>query len=369
MKKSLYLILLMTIFVVGSVEANASSGKLRAASIKTCGGVTYGQHGSDDHWHIANNTDNGWYPDGDAIYYSDPCSSNNNSTSNNSSNDSSSNNTSSNNSSNDSSSNNSESGSVTNNNVSSNNNSNTGTSSNNSSSSSNNNTSTIKPNSSSSSNANSFTEKEEVKSNDNTLKVIIIDGTEVNIEDNIDYSTTKESVTIKATPNDKKAKYEIKNNSNLEIGDNKILIEVTAEDGTTKIYNINIKRDKILNSDTSINIKINKEEVKFVNNEATVYVSANETNIKVDYTLSDKNAKVDMNKIEKLKTGDNELIIKVIAEDGTEEKYKIIIYKYTASEETTSLIVGLGLIGGMSFGTYYVCKKIFTKIKKKVKNN
>lgn len=371
MKKSLYLILLMIIFVVGSIEVNASSGALRKASIKTCNGITYGQHSSDNHWHVAEESDGKYYATGDPIY-SDPCSSNSNSsnTDNSSNSGSSSNNSSNNNNSggessnsNSSSSNNSGSSSSTNNNASSNNNNNSGTSSNNSSSSSNNNTSTTKPNSSSSSNANSSTEKEEIKSNDNTLKIIIIDGKEIDVEDNIDYSTTKEKITIKATTNDKKAKYEIKNNSTLEIGENKISIEVTAEDGTTKTYNINVKRDKILSSDTGIKVIINEEEVNFSNNKATIYVSATETNLKIDYTLNDENAKVEMDKIEELKTGDNELKIKVIAEDGTEKEYEIIIHKYTKSEETISTILGLAIIGGMGYGIYYVIKKVVPKFK------
>lgn len=340
MKKSLYLFLLMTIFVVGSIEVNASSGTLRKTSIKTCNGITYGQHSSDNHWHVAEESDGKYYATGNPIY-SDPCSSSSNS----------------------SNSNNSVSSSSTNNNSLSNNNSNSGTSSNNSSSSSNNNTSTTKPNSSSSSNANSSTEKEEVKSNDNTLKIIIIDGKEIDVKDNIDYSTTKEKITIKATTNDKKAKYEIKNNSTLEIGENKISIEVTAEDGTTKTYNINVKRDKILSSDTGIKVIINEEEVSFSDNKATIYVSATETNLKIDYTLNDENAKVEMDKIEELKTGDNELKIKVIAEDGAEKEYKIIIHKYTKSEETISTILGLAIIGGMGYGIYYVVKKIVPKFK------
>lgn len=340
MKKSLYLFLLMTIFVVGSIEVNASSGALKKASIKTCNGITYGQHSSDNHWHVAEESDGKYYATGNPIY-SDPCSSSSNS----------------------SNSNNSVSSSSTNNNSSSNNNSNSGTSSNNSSSSSNNNTSTTKPNSSSSSNANSSTEKEEVKSNDNTLKIIIIDGKEIDVKDNIDYSTTKEKITIKATTNDKKAKYEIKNNSTLEIGENKISIEVTAEDGTTKTYNINVKRDKILSSDTGIKVIINEEEVSFSDNKATIYVSATETNLKIDYTLNDENAKVEMDKIEELKTGDNELKIKVIAEDGTEKEYEIIIHKYTKSEETISTILGLAIIGGMGYGIYYVVKKVVPKFK------
>lgn len=370
MKKSLYLILLMTIFVVGSVEVNASSGALRKASIKTCNGITYGQHSSDNHWHVAEESDGKYYATGDPIY-SDPCSSSSNSSNNDnsgnsggSSNDSSNSNSGGESSSgNSSSSNNSGSSGSTNNNTSSNNNSDSGSSSNNSSSSSSNNTSTTKPNSSSSSSTSSSTEKEEIKSNDNTLKNIIIDGKEIDVEDNIDYSTTKEKIIINVTTNDEKAKYEIKNNSTLEIGENKISIEVTAEDGTTKTYNINVKRDKILSSDTGIKVIINEEEVNFSDNKATVYVSATETNLKIDYTLNDENAKVEMDKIEELKTGDNELKIKVIAEDGTEKEYEIIIHKYTKSEETISTILGLAIIGGMGYGIYYVIKKVVPKVK------
>lgn len=341
MKKCLYLILLMTIFVVGSIEVNASSGALRKASIKTCNGITYGKHSSDNHWHVAEESDGKYYATGDPIY-SDPCSSSSNS----------------------SNADNSNNSGGSSNNSSSNNNSNGGTISNN-------NTTTTKPNSSSSSNTNTSTEKEEVKSNDNTLKIIIIDGKEIDVKDNIDYSTTKEKISIETTTNDKKAKYEIKNNSTLEIGENKISIEVTAEDGTTKTYNINVKRDKILSSDTGIKVIINDEEVSFSDNKATIYVSATEINLKIDYTLNDENAKVEMDKIEELKTGDNELKIKVIAEDGTEKEYEIIIHKYTKSEETISTILGLAIIGGMGYGIYYVIKKgvpkyknIISKIKK-----
>ena len=347
MKKSLYLILLMTIFVVGSIEVSASSGKLRSASIKTCGGITYGQHSSDNHWHIAKNTDNGWYPDGDAIYYSDPCSSNNNSSSDNSSNDSSSNNSSSN--------------SSTNNNTSSNNNSDSGTSSNNSSSSSSNNTSTSKPNSSSSPSTNSSTEKEEIKSNDNTLKTIIINEENIKIEENMSYSTADKKVDIKVETNDSKATYEIKNNSNLSVGNNEIVIEVKAEDGSTKNYKINVERKNILSSDTGIKVIIDDEEIVFSNYKSTVYVSSSATSISIDYTLSNDKAKVEMDEIDKLKTGDNKLNIKVIAEDGTEQNYEITIHKYTKAEDTISTILAFAMLGGIGYGIYYLVKKIKRK--------
>ena len=350
MKKSLYVILLLTIFLIGNIEVNASSGQLRKASIKTCNGITYGQHSSDNHWHVAEEKDGKYYATGDPIY-SDPCSSNNNSSGNSSSNNNSNDNSSSGSSSNDSSSNNSSSGGSSNNNSS--NNSSSGTSSNNSSNnnSSNNNQTTTKP--------------EETKSNDNTLKAIIINEENIKIEENMSYSTTDKKLDIKVETNNSKATYEIKNNSNLSVGNNEIVIEVKAEDGSTKNYKINVERKIILSSDTGIKVKIDEEEVVFSNYKATVYVSSSATSISVDYTLSNEKAKVEMDEIDKLKTGDNTLNIKVTAEDGTEQNYEIVIHKYTKAEDTISTILAFVMLGGIGYGIYYLIKKFKNKLKNK----
>ena len=350
MKKSLYVILLLTIFLIGNIEVNASSGQLRKASIKTCNGITYGQHSSDNHWHVAEEKDGKYYATGDPIY-SDPCSSNNNSSGNSSSNNNSNDNSSSGSSSNDSSSNNSSSGGSSNNNSS--NNSSSGNSSNNSSNnnSSNNNQTTTKP--------------EETKSNDNTLKAIIINEENIKIEENMSYSTTDKKLDIKVETNNSKATYEIKNNSNLSVGNNEIVIEVKAEDGSTKNYKINVERKIILSSDTGIKVKIDEEEVVFSNYKATVYVSSSATSISVDYTLSNEKAKVEMDEIDKLKTGDNTLNIKVTAEDGTEQNYEIVIHKYTKAEDTISTILAFVMLGGIGYGIYYLIKKFKNKLKNK----
>lgn len=65
--------LILTNIVI--LNVNASSGKLKSSSITSCNGVVYGQHSSDNHWHIAKKSESGdYYPDGEAIL-SDPCSS------------------------------------------------------------------------------------------------------------------------------------------------------------------------------------------------------------------------------------------------------------------------------------------------------
>ena len=81
MKKNIYnIILVVTIFIIGISNVEASSGQLRKASIKTCNGITYGQHSSDNHWHVAEEKDGKYYATGNPIY-SNPCSSTNNTTS------------------------------------------------------------------------------------------------------------------------------------------------------------------------------------------------------------------------------------------------------------------------------------------------
>ena len=375
MKKRKYITFLLIMFIAGNLNVNASSGRLRKDSIKTCNGVTYGQHSSDNHWHVASENSDGSYSATGNPIYSNPCNHSDNSSSNNSSNnsgsDSSSNsNTSEDNNSNSSSNNNEfDSSTSTDNNPSnsnsSSNNSATNSNSNNTTNSENSNNINNNNNSNFSSNTkedeNNPIKQEEIKSNDNTLKVIVIDGKEVDVSDNINYSTTKEKVNIEVTTTDTKATYEIKNNSTLSIGENKISIEVTAEDGTAKTYNLNINREIVLSTETGINVVINGEEVKFDNYKSTVYVSSSTQTITFDYTLKDKNAKVEMNEIPKLKFGDNVIKIKVIAEDGTEQQYEITIHKYTQVEDTISNIIVFGIFGGIGYGIYYIIKKINKK--------
>lgn len=60
--------------VLGSVGIEATSGRLKGASIVSCGGVNYGSHG-DGHWHVAtDNGSKGWYSNGAPVGSTNPCS-------------------------------------------------------------------------------------------------------------------------------------------------------------------------------------------------------------------------------------------------------------------------------------------------------
>lgn len=202
------------------------------------------------------------------------------------------------------------------------------------------------------------------KSNDNTLKSLIIDNQEVTIADNMEYNTLNSEITIKVETNDSNATYEIKNNSSLSIGENKINIEVTAEDGSTKTYNLIVNREKELSSDTGIEVFINGEKVSF-DNQKNASISTTDTSIDFNYKLNDSNAVANVEKFEELKDGDNYINIKVTAEDGTEKNYKITIHKTSKTEDTIYTIIGLAIICGMGYGIYRLFKKIIKIITKK----
>ena len=222
-----------------------------------------------------------------------------------------------------------------------------------SSSSQNNSISTYNYNNSSSSSISSYTEPEPPKSNDNTLKSVIVDGNKLTVEDQLQYETNKERVEIKVETNDDKATATI-NNEDLAIGENNISIVVKAEDGNEKEYTIIIKR---LSNNTNIRIIINNEEVKFINKKASLDVSSDTTNLNYKYELEDEKSKVEITGDKNLKPGDNIIKFIVTAEDGTKKEYEITVNKATKVEETAETVTGMGVIGGIGYGIYRLVKK------------
>lgn len=324
MKKYLFIILLS--FSFGLTEVDASSGQLKKDSIKSCNGVIYGQH--TDHWHVAKKSGNRYYATGSAIY-ENPCTSA-------------------------SVNKNEEKIEQENTKEETTNNTKNENPTQNSNSSNKNNVSSNK-------NEPSPLKQEIKKNNDNTIKTIIIDDKEFNNLDNVVYKTTKEDINITAITNNELATYKVKNNSKLSIGNNKIIIEVKAEDGSIKNYTINVIREKKLSPDTGINITINNEKVHFENNKASINIDSSINNVNFDYTLSNKNAKVEIDKITKLKDGDNLINIKVIAEDNSEQIYEINIYKNSKFEESIYSSLTYGIIGSSFYCFYQIIKKLKAK--------
>ncbi len=191
------------------------------------------------------------------------------------------------------------------------------------------------------------------KSSDNTLKSVIVDGTVIVVADQMEYKTNKDKVTILVETNDDKAKSTI-NNRMLVIGENNINITVKAEDGSEKNYNLTIKR---LSNNTNIEITIDDEKINFVNNKARILVSSDTTQLNYKYETEDESTNVEITGDTNLKYGDNIVQFKVTAEDGTEKVYELTVDRQTQVGEVVSGIIGIGLIGGIGYGIYYVIKK------------
>ena len=191
-----------------------------------------------------------------------------------------------------------------------------------------------------------------------------------------DYETTVASTikTVSITPilEDAKANAVISNNANEELKageDNKITITVTAEDGSKKAYNINIKREALTSDATLKNLEIEEmEKFKFDKDKFTynVKIGKNVKSLTITYELSDENSTVDIEGNSKLKNGS---VVKVIvtAQDGTKKVYTLNIQKGTnskkkvanvAAEKNPLIILGLSMVAfALVGGIIYVAKK------------
>ena len=317
-KKSVYFgIVLLCVLFLGMTNVYATSGRLRKNSIKTCNGITYGQHSSDNHWHVAvRNSDGSYNASGDPIY-SDPCASSSNSSS--------------------------SSG-------------NTSGSSNTNSSSSTTRSRSSKPASTPVATPVSIPTPTPELSSDTSLKSVTVDGNSIEVSDWMEYQTTNERVDIVVETADSNATYTVHNRDLLE-GENPIEIEVTAPNGDIKSYTLTVVREE-LSDNTNIHVIIDGKEITFDSmGNAEVTVSSTTDQIEYTYTLEDENAAVETEEIETLQTGDNLMKFLVTAQDGTQETYEITIHKYSFAEEAIITILSFAILGGIGYGIYYFVKK------------
>ena len=107
------------------------------------------------------------------------------------------------------------------------------------------------------------------KNDDSSLKSITVNDKEIAIKSGLlIYSTNVENdvvkPTIKAIPNDSKAKVEIAKFSDLEEGSNEISITVTASNGTKSVYVIDVIREKLISDNSKLKVlEIKNHEISF----------------------------------------------------------------------------------------------------------
>ncbi len=320
MKKQLFFILCLLLLL--PIKISATGGGLQKNSIKTCpNGVTYGKHRDGNggtHWHVAITNGTNYYASGEAIY-EDPCP--------------------------DYKKNEGTAGSTK------------GGSSSSSNNSRNNNYYT-----NDSINDNSEIIIEE-KSNDNTIKRVLVDEKEITVSDNMNYETKKKNIRIKIETNDSKSKVAY-DNKELNNGGNEINIVVTAENGDKRNYILTVNKIKGQGTATIQEFKLGTNKAKFENKKATITRLKNDDSLDYSYKLSNNKAKLiiflngnEVTKFKELKKSD---VIKltVIDEDDNENNYEITIDEYSTLvsliTEVLSFVVGISVF---ALPIYIIFKK------------
>ena len=201
------------------------------------------------------------------------------------------------------------------------------------------------------------TEPEPTKSSDSKLKSLGVSGYSYSPKfdpDTLTYSMTVSNgirgLYVQAVPRDEKATLEIEGDSKWEVGKNTIVITVTAEDGSSKtVYRVNVTREseKKKSSDKNVDFRINNPHTidpSFSNDKDEYEVTVPNDITKLDLSVIpyDSKTKVSISGNDKFTTdGDNEVTVKVTAEDGSVRTIKLKVKRaeYKANTDLLDLSV------------------------------
>ncbi|MDO5556093.1 MAG: cadherin-like beta sandwich domain-containing protein, partial [Clostridia bacterium] len=176
---------------------------------------------------------------------------------------------------------------------------------------------------------------EKVKSTNNYLKSITID--EEGLTPEFDKYTdvyyiivplTVNYISVDAISEDDNAKVSVSGNTDLQEGENTINITVTAENGNKRTYTINVTKtnDTALVNANLKELTIKEFPIEFDSNKYKYTIEIGEKQYNLNITAVTENDKATMviEGNENFKNGENKVIIRVTAEDGTTQKEYII---------------------------------------------
>lgn len=160
-------------------------------------------------------------------------------------------------------------------------------------------------------------------------------------------SESVNNINVVAEPEDSNAKVNISGNNNLQVGNNKITISVTAPNNKNKkTYTINVtKTNNPDNSNASL-LNLAVENVTLepeFNKDVTQYraqVGSGQESLNILAVPEIEGANVDIQGKDNLQFGENTITIKVTAKDGTTIKeYIILVYRKTQEEENSEIML------------------------------
>lgn len=217
------------------------------------------------------------------------------------------------------------------------------------------------------------------KSNDNYLKSLTINSSH-EIEPKFNKNTSNYNITVPyevdkldltAITNNSKAKVKITGNSNFKVGENNLVeIEVTAEDGTIRIYTLNVTRSTASSDNDLKDIIIDGVNLnpKFDPNipQYTTKVDSKTNDLDIKATPKNSDSTVEVTGNTNLKEGHNTVLIKVTDKNGFTKYYTIDVEK-----EKSPKILGLTpLQFGITSGIILLLLLLLLLLlKRKKKNN
>lgn len=203
------------------------------------------------------------------------------------------------------------------------------------------------------------------KSNDTSLKSLQVNDDFIEISENMTYETLEDKVNIIAIPNDNNSTINYEETINLVVGDNIINIVVIAENGDELEYKLNIIRNEEvdeLSNNTNIVIKVDAEVIDFDSYISDVINITNGVDsLNITYELEDENSNVEIIGNKDLKVGENEITVKVTAENGDVQEYKIVVDKNSKTEDVIYTIIALGIMAGAVYGVVVLVRKFRKK--------
>lgn len=211
-----------------------------------------------------------------------------------------------------------------------------------------------------------------VKSSDATLKELRINGDNVNVDkDEIKYNVLNsvEKVTIEAVANNTSSTIEAPNDITLKVGENSILIRVTAEDGSIKDYSIEIIREeRVLSSNNNLNnLLIKGFNIDFSSDKSNYDLgNINTSKLDISYESEDENANIEI--IGNNNLGEKDaIVIRVIAENGSIKDYIVTVNNVnTSNMNRKNVILLIVLFFSLIFNLAYIFRTI-VGMKKTVK--
>jgi inhibitor of KinA sporulation pathway (predicted exonuclease) len=169
-----------------------------------------------------------------------------------------------------------------------------------------------------------------ILSGDKSLALFKINGNNVQNGDVVTVENGTESVEVEAVANSEAATVEIIGGNNLATGDNFVSALVTAENGSSQIYRVNVKVAQS-SVKTLSTFKVAGQDVvdgaELVLPQYTKFVS-------VQVATTDANARFTIQGATGLVSGDNQLSVVVTAADGSQATYTVKLYVTPLSSDT-----------------------------------